>query len=218
MNNMSKSPTCDVCSKNLTNLPKISMTSCMDKIYHCSECQMIVCTECENNFRGEIFNSACEEDHCNYHSFDTNKWKPHTGKRNRHDFKSFTICQYCGKVLNEYELPYENEDDHIENVHHYIICIKCNIIMRDREEQTKHLYDNQDCLDCYFDEGHSSLLKMLMKNMQTLQKEINELKRHSKNEKSSRNFKTEQINRCDEKYLRGELYSKHNYDHEPYRL
>ena len=203
---MSKFPTCDVCSKNLTNPPKILTTHGMDNIYHCSECQIIVCVECKGNFWNKIFDSACEEGHCNYHSFDQNTLKQRTGKKNRHNFESFTICQYCGKVTDMYR--------HIKEVHHYIMCIGCSIVMKDREEQMKHLYDNQSCLDRYFyHNGHSSLIKMLMKNILTLQKEINELKRYSKNKKSSRNFKTDQINQCDEKSLREELYSKHNSDH-----
>ena len=197
---MSKSPTCDVCSKNLTNPPKILMTSDMDRIYHCPKCQIIICTECEGNFVElcyEILNSEDEDGYYGGHVMATC-----TSGWGRHHFSSFTICQYCGKIVDDY--------DHIENVHHYIKCKGCSIIMKDREEQTKHLYNNQNCLDRYFSDGHSSLIKMLMKNIQTLQKEINKLKRYSKNKKSSRNFKTEQINRCDEKYLRKELCSKHN--------
>ena len=201
---MSKFPTCDVCSKNLTNPPKILMTSDMDEIYHCSECQIIICAECEEIFLYKIFDSESEEDHCYRHRVNDNLMKRCNREEVRHNFERFTICQYCGKVADGY--------DHIEIVHHYIKCKECNIIMKDRKEQMKHLYGNQSCLDCYLNfNGHISLIKMLMTNMQTLQKEINELKRHSKNKKS-RNFKTDQINQCDEKSLREELYSKHNSD------
>ena len=199
MNNMSKFPTCDVCSKNLTNPPKILMTRGMDEIYRCDRCKIIVCAECNRI----IWNRSGSDDsdtiinHC-------------PDRIGSHNFSRFIICPYCGKIEKEqrnWDCEYEYR--HIENFHHYIKCqnIFCNIIMRDREEQTKHLFNSQSCLDSYYRFGHTSLIKMLVKNIQTLQKEINELKRHSKNKKYPRNFKTEKINQYDEKSLREKLDS-----------